>query len=120
MVRCTYTAEKLINDILERVILRLQPEPIIPRKGIPSDKASQDIVRAENAYDTENEECQRDTECEKGLVVDQPAPLAKTTGVDSSEMTYLRSSAKRRILRAAYPARAPMMMESRISYRIMS
>jgi hypothetical protein len=65
-----YRVHELINDILERVILRLFAKPIIPSERVPDYKTAQDIVRAYDAHDSEGEKGEGDPEGEKRFVVD--------------------------------------------------
>lgn len=53
------------------MILRLLSEPIVPRETVAYDKATQNIVRANDAHHAECEERESDAVREKGLVVDE-------------------------------------------------
>jgi hypothetical protein len=70
----TYRGEELIDDVLESVILRLHPEPIVPREAVADDETAENIVRAKDADHAEGEEGEGDSEREKRFVVDQAGP----------------------------------------------
>ena len=67
----TYTAQQLVNHILERMIFRFQPEPIIPCERITGNEAGEDVVIAHDTDDAEDEKGEGDAECKKVLVVYQ-------------------------------------------------
>jgi hypothetical protein len=63
--RRTHRIEQIINDVLKRMILRLDPEPVVPSKAIPHDEAAQDIVRADDPNNAKGEEGQSYPESEE-------------------------------------------------------
>jgi hypothetical protein len=68
----THTIEQIVNHILERMIFRFFPEPIIPCKAVAHDEATQDIVRAEYTDYAEGKESEGYAKCKEGLVIDKP------------------------------------------------
>lgn len=54
--------------------------PIIPRKRIPNDKATQDVIRSDHADDTQCKERQTHAECQKVVVIDEIALLGPFEG----------------------------------------
>ena len=67
--------KELIDNVLKRVILRMDTEPIIPGKAVADHKAAQDVVRANDANHSESEERECYAKGQDGFVIDQ------TTGV---------------------------------------
>ena len=55
------------------MVLRLDPEPVVPCEAVADDEAAQNVVRANDADYAQREEGESDAEGEKRLVVDQPA-----------------------------------------------
>lgn len=62
---CTDRVKKLIDNILERMILRLDPEPVIPGEAVSDNKAAQNVIRADDADHSQREECQGNTESQE-------------------------------------------------------
>ena len=65
MGRGTDRVEELIDNILERVILGLNTEPVIPGEAVTNNKAAQDVIRADYTDHSERKECQGNTESQE-------------------------------------------------------
>jgi hypothetical protein len=63
--RGTDRVEELIDNILERVILRLNPEPVIPCEAVTNNKAAQDVIRANDTDHPEGKERQGNSESQE-------------------------------------------------------
>ena len=55
--RQTYRVEKLVDHILERMILGFLSKPVVPGEAIADHEAAQDVVRSKYAHNTEREKC---------------------------------------------------------------
>ena len=62
--------EKHVDSWLERVVERLEAEPVVPGENVAGDEAREHVVAADHATGSRNEERERDGEDEEAFAVD--------------------------------------------------
>lgn len=67
----THSVQDRVNALLERLLLRLLTEEVVPSHGITKDEAAEEVIRADHADDTQREEGDGHTVEDEGLVVDK-------------------------------------------------
>ena len=95
------------------MVLCFDPEPVIPCKGVPNDKATENVVRADYTDDSESEEGESYPKRQERLVVDQSGKSQRSETITSFR-THCFSSLKRRTFLATYPIVAPMIQDRTI------
>lgn len=71
----TYRVKQRVNALLERLLLRLKTEKVVPCHGISEDEAAEDVVRADHTHHAEGEEGDGNAVEDKRLVVDKAGDL---------------------------------------------